>query len=67
MGGHGRAGGHDTEPVPCVELFYKDVGWATVVAAGVISAEPVPTSVGTAKPEAEVVPAAAKTRRWPGQ
>ena len=67
MGGHGRAGGHDTEPVPCVELFYKDVGWATVVAAGVISAEPVPTSVGTAKTDAKALSAAGKTRPRPGQ
>ena len=41
-----------TESVPCVELL-DGVGWATGVAAGGGSAEPVPTSVGTAKTESK--------------
>ena len=40
-----------TESVPCVGLL-EGVGWATAVAAAGASAEPVPTSVGTAKTEA---------------
>ena len=39
-----------TESVPCVGLP-EGVGWATAVAAAGASAEPVPTSVGTAKTE----------------
>ena len=41
--------------VACVELLEKGVGWETVVAAAGASAEPVPTSVGTAKTEAKSV------------
>ena len=37
--------------VPCVGIF-EGVGWATGVAAAGASAEPVPTSVGTANTEA---------------
>ena len=55
-----------TESVPCVELFEK-VGWATVVAAAGVSAEPVPTSVGTAKTEAKSLSAAGKARPRSGQ
>ena len=40
-----------TESVPCVGLL-EGVGWATAVAEAGASAEPVPTSVGTAKIEA---------------
>ena len=40
-----------TESVPCVGLL-GGVGWATAVATAGASAEPVPTSVGTAKTEA---------------
>ena len=40
-----------TESVTCVGLL-EGVGWATAVAAAGASAEPVPTSVGTAKTEA---------------
>ena len=40
-----------TESVPCVGLL-EGVGWATAVAAAGASAEPVPTSVGTANTEA---------------
>ena len=43
-----------TESVPCVELL-EGVGRATVVAATGPSAEPVPTSVGTAKNRSESV------------
>ena len=39
-----------TEAVPCVGLLER-VGWATAVAAAGASAEPVLTSVGTAKTE----------------
>ena len=55
-----------TESVPCVELL-EGVGWATVVAAVGASAEPVPTSVGTAKTEAKSLSAADKVRPRPGQ
>ena len=55
-----------TESVPCVELL-EGVGWATVVAAVGASAEPVPTSVGTAKTEAKALSAAGKARPRPGQ
>ena len=40
------------ESVPCIELP-EGVSWTTVVAAAGASAEPVPTSVGTAKTEAK--------------
>ena len=43
-----------TESVPCVGLL-EGVGWATAVAAAGASAEPVPTSVGTAKTQRIVV------------
>ena len=52
-----------TESVPCVELLEKGVGWATVVAEAEASAEPVRTSVGTAKTEAKVVSATGKSAR----
>ena len=55
-----------TESVPCVELL-DGVGWATGVAAGGGSAEPVPTSVGTAKTESKSLSAAGKARPRPGQ
>ena len=51
-----------TESVPCVELL-DGVGWATVVAAAGASAEPVPTSVGTAETEAKSLSAAGKAAR----
>ena len=43
-----------TASVPCVGLL-EGVGWATAVAAAGASAEPVPTSVGTAKTQRIVV------------
>ena len=52
-----------TEAVPCVELLEKGVGWATVVAAAGACAEPVPTSVGTAKTQAKSLSAAVKPAR----
>ena len=55
-----------TESVPSVGLL-EGVGWATVVAAAGASAEPVPTSVGTAKTEAKWLSAAGKARPRPGQ
>ena len=60
VGGAGEPGeaGADTvgpivpaESVPCVGLL-EGVGWATAVVAAVAIAESVPTSVGTAKTEA---------------
>ena len=56
-----------TEPVPCVKLLEQGVGWVTVVAAAGAFAEPVPTSVGTAKTEAKASSAASKARPRPGQ
>ena len=38
-----------------MELLGKGVGWATVVVAAGAAAEPVPTSVGTAKTEAKAL------------
>ena len=55
-----------TESVLCVGLL-EGVGWATAVAAGGASAEPVPTSVGRAKTEAKSLSAAGKARPRPGQ
>ena len=55
-----------TESVPCIELL-EGVGGATVVAAVGASAEPVPTSVGSAKTEAKTLSAAGKARPGPGQ
>ena len=52
-----------TEAVSCEELLAKRVGWATVVAAAGVSAEPGPTSVGTAKTEAKALSAARKLAR----
>ena len=57
-----------TESVPCVGLL-EGVGWATAVAAAGASAEPVPTSVGTAKTEAKSLSAKpargrGSDRRW---
>ena len=75
VGGTGEAGVAEanavgpvisTESVPCVELF-EGVGWATVVAAAVAFAEPVPTSVGTANTEAKSLSAAGNVRPRPGQ
>ena len=43
-----------TESVPCLGLL-EGVGWATLVAAAGASAEPAPTSVGTAKTGSEIV------------
>ena len=51
-----------TESVSCVELL-EGVGWATVVAVAGASAEPVPTSVGTAKTEAKSLSADGKPAR----
>ena len=48
-----------TESVSWVELLDGD-GWATVVVAAGTSAEPAPTSVGTAKTEAKSLSAAGK-------
>ena len=50
-----------TESVPDVGLL-EGVGWATAVTAAGVSAEPVPTSVGTAKTEAKSLSAAGKAR-----
>ena len=67
VGGVGKPGearadavGHvvSTESVPRVGLL-DGVGWATAVAAAGASAEPVPTSLGTAKTEAITL-----TRCW---
>ena len=55
-----------TESAPYVELLEKEVGSATVVAAAGASAEPVPTSVGTAKTEEKALSAEGKTRRCGG-
>ena len=59
-----------TETFPCVGLL-EGVRWATAVAAAGASAEPVPTSVGTAKTEANRCGLQAKSgrgrdsdRRW---
>ena len=60
-----------TESVPCVGLL-EGVDWATTVAAVGASAEPAPTSVGTAKTEAKSLSAVGKApppgrgsdRRW---
>ena len=49
------------ESVPCIELP-EGVSWTTVVAAAGASAEPVPTSVGTAKTEAKSLSAAGNAR-----
>ena len=56
-----------TESVPGVELLEKGVGWANVVAEAGAHAEPVPTSLGTAKIEAQASSAACKARPRPGQ
>ena len=64
-GGRGRADSLDRVG-PCVELL-EGVGWATVVAAAGASAEPVLTSMGTAKTEAKALSAAGKARPRPGQ
>ena len=75
VGGAGEPGGAgadadrpvvSTESVPCAGLL-EGVGWATAVAAAGASAEPVPTSVGTAKTEAKSLLAAGKGRPRPGQ
>ena len=54
-----------TESVPCVG-FLERVGWVTAVAAAGASAEPVPTSVGTAKTEANRCRLQAKSARGRG-
>ena len=43
------------ESVSCVELLGKEVGCAIVVAAAIISAEPVPPSIGMSKNESKTV------------
>ena len=55
-----------TNSVPCVGLL-EEVGWATAVEAAGASAEPAPTSVGTAKTEAKSLSDAGKARARPGQ
>ena len=55
-----------TESVLCVGLF-EGVDWATAVAAAGSSAEPVLTSVGTAKTESKSLSAAGKARPRPEQ
>ena len=55
-----------TESVPCVGLL-EAVGWAMAFAAAGASAEPAPTSVGTAKTEAKSLSAAGEVRPRPGQ
>ena len=55
-----------TNSVPCVGLL-EEVGWATAVEAAGASAEPAPTSVGTAKTEAKSLSAAGKVHPRPGQ
>ena len=54
-----------TESIPCVGLL-EGVGWATAVAEVGASADPVPTSVGTAKTEAKSLSDAGKARPRPG-
>ena len=74
VGGAGEPGeaGADTvgpivpvESVPCVGLL-EGVGWATAVVAAGASAEPVPTSVGTAKTKANRCRLQAKPARGRG-
>ena len=55
-----------TESVPCVGHL-EGVAWATAVTVPGASAEPAPTSVGTAKTEAKPLSAAGKVRPRPGQ
>ena len=54
-----------TESVPCVVLL-EGIGWATAVAAAGASAEPAPTSVGTAKTKANRCRLQAKPARGRG-
>ena len=54
-----------TESVPCVQRL-EGVGWATAVAAAWACAEPVPTSVGTAKIEANLCRLQAEPARGRG-
>ena len=54
-----------TESVPCLGLL-EGVGWATAVAAAGAPPEPVPTSVGTAKTEANRCRLQAKFTRGRG-
>ena len=67
----GEAGADAVRPlvstlsVPCVGPR-EGVGWATAVAAAGASAEPVPTSVGTAKTEANRCRLQAKSARGRG-
>ena len=71
-GGPGEAGADavgpvvSTESVPCVGLL-QGVGWATGVAAAGASAEPAPTTVGTANTETKALSAAGRARPLPGQ
>ena len=55
-----------TESVSCVRLL-EGVGWVTAVAAVGASAEPTPTSVGTAKTDAKSLSGAGKIRPRPEQ
>ena len=55
-----------TESATCLGLL-QGVGRATAVAAAGASAEPVPTTVGTAKTEAKSLSATGKARPRPGQ
>ena len=55
-----------TESAPYVGLLER-VGWAMAVPATWASAEPLPTSVGTAKTEAKAVSVAGRIRPRPGQ
>ena len=55
-----------TESVPYVGLL-EGFDWATAVGAVGASAEPAPTSVGTAKTEVKLLSAAGKARPRPGQ
>ena len=66
----GEAGADTVGPessVPCVELLERGGGWATVIMAAGAYAEPVPTSMRTAKSEPKAVSAAGKIRPRPGQ
>ena len=55
------------ESVSCVELFDRGVDYATVVAAARAYAEPVPPSVGMAKPKAKTLSAAGEIDTRPVQ
>ena len=76
VGGAGMPGeaGADTvgpvvaaESIPCVDLLEKGVGWAAIVTAAGVSAEPVPPSVDTSRTASNAASAAGKIDPRPGQ